>query len=406
MSSNFLRQLSSFDNLKNSWDELWPNIKRQKSSGVDGATPKDFQKSLDSNLRDLSSSLRAGAFEFQPLRGCPVLKKDGVSHRLICIPTVRDRLVQRTLSKLLVSKAERLGLINEASYGFSKGIGGITRGLYEARNKAIELRAKHKWVYKSDISAFFDNIPRVILQDMVVKTLGIRSLSNLIKLAINCEIDPSDAAVNRIAKENGIAMGRGVRQGMPLSPLFANVVLRNFDRELLKRGAHLVRYADDFIIFADSEEECLEYDALARKLLKPLGLTILELGAPKTKTVIAAPDDDVEFLGLALSKTTSGYQLLITQKQFDKMKQVLGSYRDVDFLCKQGLAIHSVSRAIENKVSGYRAAYDCASNKDELREILDKSSKEILARIYSGIFGHGAVLKLTKKQSRFLGISD
>ena len=404
MTASLLHRLSAVDNLRTVWKDFWPDIKSQKSFGVDGLTSSDFKRNLDSNLHRISNDLRATTYSFQKLRGCPILKKDGISYRLICIPTIQDRFVQRAIAKLLIGKAERLGLVNDASYGFAKSADGKARGLAQARDKSIELRASHQWAYKSDISAFFDRIPRAKLHEMVVQRLQISSMSELIRSAIDCEIEESDAGVLRVAKDAGIVPGLGVRQGMPLSPLFANVILRDFDRGMLRRGYHLVRYADDFIVFANSEKECWAIDGVVRKLLAPLGLSVPELGVEKSKTVIAKPEEEIEFLGLALVKIGAGYKLQITKKQIEKIKQTLGEYRDVDYLTKSNLTLWSVERALENKIAGYKAAYLCASNKSDLEKILEEASKNILLKIYTGIFGADVVRSLTKRQSSFLGI--
>jgi retron-type reverse transcriptase len=110
----------------------------------------------------------------------------------------------------------------------------------------------HPWAYKSDISAFFDRIPRDELFDAVKRSVRTPSLNDLLRRAIDCEIDTRDPAIWRKVNAAGIVNGLGVRQGMPLSPLFANILLKEFDRVFLSRGHSLVRYAHDFIVFADN----------------------------------------------------------------------------------------------------------------------------------------------------------
>jgi hypothetical protein len=78
--------------------------------------------------------------------------------------------------------------------------------------------------------------------------------------------------------------------------LLSNFVLRDFDRHFIGKHAKLVRYADDFVIFAGSEEECLDLLTEARSLLAAKGHGVPDPG-PGSKTIIANPDEPIEFLG-------------------------------------------------------------------------------------------------------------
>ena len=220
----------------------------------------------------------------------------------------------------------------------------------------------------------------------------------------NCEIEDKNPAVNRLSEQNGIKRGMGLRQGMPLSPIFSNVILRDFDNEMIRLGKRLVRYADDFIVMAESREECLEIDRIARDLLGRKGFTLPELGDGKSKTYIAEPNQEIEFLGLALSpkKNASGYELIITEKQFDKIKRSFGDMKNVSDLVKDGVDITMLTKKIENKISGYLAAYAGAQNNAELSKIVEKYRSEILWSIFSRLFGEQSVQKLTREQKKFL----
>ena len=277
--------------------EFWPKVRRQKSSGVDGITPTVFNKNLDSNFAVIRQEIQKG-YQFSKLVAHLIPKHDGKRHRIICVPTVKDRLVQRLLVSYLAGRAKKLGIINEISFGF---VCGKEKGAAKARKRAIELRNLYPWAYKSDISSFFDNLPRKRLYKEVAKTLNTPSLNRLLDGAINCEIDDSDSAVQRVLNREGIKRGRGVRQGMPLSPVFANIILRDFDKVFIREKLHIVRYADDFIVLADSKKECIEIDILSRDILSKIGFEIPALGDLSGKTQICSPKESVEFLGLSLS---------------------------------------------------------------------------------------------------------
>lgn len=400
MTASALDKLITLANLRLTWKAFWRASSKQRSSGVDGVTPATFNVNLERNLVRLQQQLRAG-YDFSPLRGHPVPKKDG-SLRIICVPTVQDRIVQRLLAGFLTEKADRLGIINDVSFGFIPSGDGRKRGVQAARDRAIALRCESGWAYKSDISSFFDRIPRQELIDRTVGLLKASSLRPLLMGAAGCEIEDVPH-INRIADANGIKRGLGVRQGMPLSPLFANVILRDFDREMTKRGKKLVRYADDFIILAGSEAECIELDALSRRILSKRGFDLPPLGDERSKTYIAAPDQEIDFLGLALSPDAHGaYHLILTEKQLERVKRALNQLSDVDQLLKQGIDISGLAQTIENRIGGYLAAYRDAQNISDLEAVLDQSRSGILRGVYVKAFGEDRVRALSKEMRKFL----
>src|SRR6185437_4281157 len=317
MTASALQRLITPTNLRSTWEAFWPHARKQHSCGVDGVTPAEFHERATRNLAKLHDELRIG-YRFSLLRAHPIPKKDGKTFRIICVPTVRDRIVQRLLAKHLTDVSEKLGIINKASFGFIRNSEGCRRGVVPARDYAIQLRNLHRWAYKSDISSFFDRIPRDELVGQTISALRTRSLKCLLAGAANCEIDDNEPSIRRIAHKNGIQKGLGVRQGMPLSPIFSNVILKSFDEAMVGQGYNLVRYADDFLVLADSEKQCLEIDDFARSTLRKLHFDLPPLGPEHSKTRIVGPESEIEFLGLALAPTRNGaYELLITPQQLE-----------------------------------------------------------------------------------------
>lgn len=405
MTASSLQRLASVPKLRATWKVFWRASGTQRTSGVDGITPRQFNRNVDRHLERIRRELLAG-YRFSLLRGHPVLKKNGKSWRIICIPTVQDRIVQRLVAGHLTEKADRLGIINEVSYGFIPTSTGKRRGHIAARDTAVAVRCNHKWAYKSDISSFFDRIPRDELVKQTVSALRTPSLKPLIEGAVSCEIDESDRAVARIAQANGIVRGLGVRQGMPLSPMFANIILRSFDEGMTKQGIQMVRYADDFIVLADSEDECHQVDTFARNLLSPLGLELPPLGHKNSKTYIAHPDDDIEFLGLALTPDGFGsYKLLVTNDQLKNIGRTINRLKDIEQLVQEGIDLTGLVRRVENRTGGYLAAYKDAHNIDELRNVLENSRNGILRSVFVKAFGERAVHALSSNMRKFLLIN-
>src|SRR5208282_4729918 len=293
MASSALDRLRSIENLGTVWKTYWKDNSKS-APGVDGITPKIFNDNLNRHLRYLREEIREG-YTYSALRVIPIEKKNSIKKRLICIPTVADRLVQRAVLKNIESKSMALGIINEVSFGFVKETSEIKRGVHAARKAAVRLRQEYPWAFKADISAFFDTIQREDLIQRFKKSFRLTSVEPLVRGAINCEIDNSDPAIRRILYDNGIKEGIGLRQGMPLSPILSNFVLRDFDKAFGNRGYQLVRYADDLLVLAGSMEECKRIEDFT---ISELGRLDLKVSEAKTET--CSPTEPVEFLGMEL----------------------------------------------------------------------------------------------------------
>src|SRR5690606_21255352 len=157
-----------------------------------------------------------------------------------------------------------------------------------------QLREEYEWCLKTDIESFFDKIPRPYLKSCVQKHLGLHSLTPLICNAIDCEAKITSDNRHKISKQ-GIKSGLGVRQGMPLSPLLANLVLSNFDHEISKKGIEMVRYADDLVLFFHSKSDAYSGERIVRTLLQELQLNIPKI-ADDSKTAIVPSANPLDFL--------------------------------------------------------------------------------------------------------------
>lgn len=397
MASTALDRLIAVSNLTEVCKEYWPRAK-DSSPGIDGITPKQFFENLPKQIALIRSEVRDG-YSYSNLRGVSVPKKDPTKFRIICVPTLQDRVLQRALLRVLESKALQLGIANDVSFGFVKDRDGAKRGTSAARVAAIKHRKLKPWVFKTDISSFFDRIPRNELIDGFRKSFQLKSITHLIEGAIGCEVDDKDPRIRRVLADNGIEKGRGLRQGMPLSPILSNFLLRHFDRAFADHRHDLVRYADDLIVLASSREECCAIKALTIAELFKLGLELSE-----EKTEICAPHEPVEFLGmeLGIKPGTSAYCLTISEKQVRKIREQFTNFHDVDFAIKEDLDLPKLLRRLENMKAGYRAAYRLADNFDAFEQQLDQWMSNCIVKIYSSIFTPNAINRLTKNQKRFL----
>jgi RNA-directed DNA polymerase len=200
------RKILSKENLVEAWNSSRDSTTKPGAAGIDNETAKRFASNADANIDKIKKRLHDGTFGFSPLRPFFALKH-GSNERVICIPTVRDRIVQRAIvNYFAVSK--NLPVYNDSSFGFIKG-----QGTKKAIERAVELRSVFEWCVKADIESFFDQIPRPFLKERVAAVLQNHSLVPLICSAIDCEIKGTPAELKRAAAQ-GIKAGLGIRQGM------------------------------------------------------------------------------------------------------------------------------------------------------------------------------------------------
>ena len=290
-----------------------------------------------------------------------------------------------------------LKLANNISFGFIKG-----RSVHMAADIACASRRERSWVYKTDITAFFDSIPRADLQNAIKKLIKERSLHALLFAALECEVDsPSRAVAADIAKL-GIKPGLGVRQGMPLSPFFSNLLLVDFDQKVEQSGASAVRYADDLIFLCKDESECNQVAAFCKSEFNKIGLDVPALG-PGSKSVIYSPDYPAEFLGLELAPAAVGYELRLADAQLLRLKQELLGFSNIKQLLSRNITLRTLGQSIASKRDGYLGAYEMCANIEDVQLELRKAEYKALRAVY----GAGLGIKLSEIGSdarAFLGL--
>jgi hypothetical protein len=295
------------------------------------------------------------SYEFSPLRPIRVKKPSG-KYRLICIPNVADRVVQKAVQiALFGNRRWRFTNFNGTNYGFVKG-----KKVSDAVKAAVEYRNHHPFVYKTDIKSFFDNIDRVMLKEKIRQTVPHKSLHPLLCAAVDCEIAHVSDHQYKAIRELGVEWGKGVRQGLPLSPLFSNFYLNSFDELVRKSGIDAVRYADDMIFFSDTEDGCYRLHEFCKDRLEAVGLTIPELG-PDSKSMIVKPNEPIEFLGIQLEPIAGGqYKPAISADQKEHIRNSIINFADVTYLSEHRINIISYAQRLRSLVAGYDAAYrDC-----------------------------------------------
>jgi hypothetical protein len=308
--------------------------------------------------------------------------------------------VQRTIASYLADR-RKLPIYNSSSFGFLKDLG--TRAAIEV---AMEYRRSHDWCLKTDIESFFDRIPRQYLKDRLSIALPGHSLVPVISKIIDCEVKITQSNRPQIHR-HGIQMGVGVRQGMPLSPILANLVLSEFDKKMERRGLKMVRYADDIAIFFETKQKAQEGHRIVSDALAAIKLTIPGLVAD-SKTQIIGPSDPIDFLGWEIARVGADNKVVpqIAKRQIRKIAKKLEDEYSLHKLMKADSTFQEAIVEITNSISGYLVVYRNAYNFASIDSQLRFASRKIIGDIFAELFGENAVSNIGPEEKRFLGMSQ
>jgi RNA-directed DNA polymerase len=273
---SLIDKVYALPNLQFAWERVRAN---EGASGIDGMTIKKFAENAEQRLQQLSQDLRAKTYRPQPVRRV-FIPKSGGGQRPLGIPTVRDRIVQQALLQILGPIFE--AKFSNRSHGFRPERGCHTA--LEVVDRAV--RHGYGWVVDADLQSFFDTVDHEKLLDTLNEEIADGSVLKLIRRILEAGV-----LLPGVADTEPTELG--TPQGGPLSPLLANVYLHAFDEAMTRAGYGLVRYADDFVIFAKSESEAVAALELARTVLG--GSLGLRLHPEKTRVVSVA--EGFEFLG-------------------------------------------------------------------------------------------------------------
>jgi RNA-directed DNA polymerase len=264
--------------------------------GVDGMTVQALHGWIATNREGLIASLLDGSYKPQPVRGVSIPKPDG-GERQLGIPTVVDRLVQQAITQALEPILDPT--FSGSSFGFRSG-----RGAHDALRQAREYVADgYEIVVDLDLEKFFDRVNHDILMARLARRVGDKRLLHIVRRFLQAGM-----MCNGVCNERT----EGTPQGGPLSPLLANLLLDDLDKELEARGHRFCRYADDCNIYVRSQAAGERVMASVTAFLE----SRLRLRVNQQKSAVAAVGER-EFLGHRLGKRGG---LGIGRKSLDRAK--------------------------------------------------------------------------------------
>lgn len=245
------------ENLKRAFKRVRAN---KGAAGVDGLDIDQTARLLVTEWPAILERLLAGTYRPSPVRRVKIPKPDG-GERELGIPTVTDRLIQQALLQILQPLLDPT--FSEHSYGFRPG-----RSAQHAVLAAqAYIQSGRRVVVDVDLAQFFDRVNHDILIDRLRKKIDDPGILRLIRAYLNSGI-----------MDDGIVQARheGTPQGGPLSPLLANVLLDEVDKELERRGHCFARYADDANVYVRSIRAGERVMAMLRSCYSKLRLRVNE----------------------------------------------------------------------------------------------------------------------------------
>ena len=272
---------------------------RKKATGIDGVTKGEYNVNVEENLKELVERMKRFSYRPMPVRRTYIPKANG-KQRPLGIPAYEDKLVQGVMARLLNEVYEVRFL--DCSYGFQKGKN--CHDVVRYINQTI-MTKKVNYVLEADIKGFFDNVNHEWLMRFLNFDIADRRFLRYVRRFLIAGVMEDGAYLES---------DRGTPQGGLISPVLANVYLHYvldtwFEYEIKPRlhgEAYYVRYADDFLIMFQYEDDA---KAVMNVLPKRLGRFSLEVVEDKTRILpfgrFKGTKEGFDFLGFTLFNTTT-----------------------------------------------------------------------------------------------------
>jgi RNA-directed DNA polymerase len=339
--SGLLLAALSRENLRRAFKRVRAN---RGAAGVDGLDIDQTACLLKTQWPTLREQLLAGTYRPSPVRRVVIEKPDG-GQRELGIPTVTDRLIQQALLQVLQPILDPS--FSEHSYGFRPG-----RSAHQAVLAArAYIATGRRIVVDVDLERFFDRVNHDILIDRLGKRIEDAGVIRLIRAYLN-----SGIVIEGVVHERE----EGTPQGGPLSPLLANVLLDEVDKELERRGHCFVRYADDCNVYVRSQRAGERVLALLRRCYAKLKLRINE-----TKSAVAEFQGR-KFLGYRFLNWSAGeVRCAVATKALERFK-----HRVRELTSRTaGRSMAEVVQGLRKYLPGWRAYFSLAQLPGLWREL-------------------------------------
>lgn len=326
-------------NLRHGYYAVWRN---KGAAGVDKQTVAQFEAHEERELTRLREELQSGRYQPRPARRVWIPKMGSPEKRPLGIPAVRDRVVQAALRNLLEPIFEQD--FAAGSYGFRPGKG--CREAVAAVEQSLE--QGRVWCVDADLKSYFDTIPHSRLMELIGKRIVDGSVLRLIEQYLKAGVMEQMKGWQPTTK--------GTPQGGVISPLLANIYLNPLDHQMAGKGWKMTRYADDFVVLCQSEEEAKQVLEHLRAWTAEAGLTL----HPEKTRIVNASAEGFDFLGW----TFRGGKKWPRKKSVLKLREKLRPWTERSI----GIGLDMIVARLNPTLRGWRG-YFGASARTSLRDV-------------------------------------
>jgi RNA-directed DNA polymerase len=307
--------------------EAYRRTRKDGAPGVDGVTASDYSHKLEDNLVDLHIRMREQRYKAQPVKRGWVDKEDG-SQRPLGMPVLEDKIAQRSVILLMSAVYEQD--FYDFSYGFREGRS-AHQAIGDLRDRCY--RENIHWIIDADVTKFFDNLDHGILRELIKKRINDGGILRLIGKWLNAGV---------LEGEELSYADKGTPQGGVISPLLANIFLHyvldewyvNEIKPRLKGHSFLIRFADDFVIGCELEEDARRLLAVLPKRFARFKMTIhseksklVDFRSPRWRRKTQTSNHTFDFLGFThyWGKSRNGNWVIKRKTSSKRMRRTLKS---------------------------------------------------------------------------------
>lgn len=331
--------------------------RKGKATGVDGVSREDYDRNVTENISKLVESMKKFQYRPKPVKRVYIPKGNG-KRRPLGIPAYEDRLVQYVMAYLLEAVYEPRFL--DCSYGFrpKRSAHDVIRVI----DRAI-MRGNVNWVLEADIKGFFDNVDQKQLMEFLSRDIADKNFLRYIVRFLKSGI---------MEEGKYYESDKGTPQGGLISPILANVYLHyvldtwmmETVKPRMKGEMYYVRYADDFLVLFEYEEDARKvYDVLGKRLDR----YSLELAKDKTRILPIGRNSEggkeFDFLGFTFydTRTRTGTYRLGVRSSKKKLKTKKKNVKEW-LKANMHMPVHEMVVHLNAKLRGHYSYYGVNGN--------------------------------------------
>jgi RNA-directed DNA polymerase len=296
--------------------EAYHRTRKDAAPGVDGVTAEEYGKNLDENLRNLHERLRTGRYKAPPVKRVWLDKDDG-GKRPIGMTAFEDKIAQRAVAMILGAVYEQD--FEDFSHGFREGHS-PHQALREVREKCKEVGT---WIVDADVAQFYDSLDHALMLKIIKRRVNDGALLRLIGKWLHAGV------------MEGITLThpeKGTPQGGVISPVLSNIMLHHVldrwyvrdVRDRLRGRSFLVRFADDFLIGCEREDDARRVLAALPKRFERFKLAI---HPEKTALILFRKGSTFDFLGFThfWARSRQGYWVIKRKTARKRLRRAVQS---------------------------------------------------------------------------------